>query len=169
MWTSDAALPSRPPILPQGPPDSPKEMTAKARVTPNFGTMTKRGVENAATTALAPPRQYIVSIPTLALGDVNRGWIEAQEHMHVVACPAPELVDLVGDLERRPEVLRGRVSRVLDLDPNALVPRVSIEVCAQTFPIGGGVIPGIRGAVDANQAAPSTHAGQQRDARLRRH
>ncbi len=116
------------PVLRHRPPDSAKEVAAKARVAPDLEAMAERRVEDPAPTAHAPPSQRIITIPTLAFGDVDRRRIQAQEHVNILACPATELIDLIGHLERGPEVLHRGVSRVLDPDPDSLVPRVPIEV-----------------------------------------
>src|SRR5437016_2511042 len=136
-------------------------MEAEALVLPDLAAVTQGGVKHATTSVSPDPGDRVVLVGPLSLADVDRAGIELQQHVDLVPRPVSELVDLVGDLEAGSEVLRRGMGGILDHEPHALGPRVAVEVGADELAVLGHLVPGVGGAVDADEAAAPLDEAEQ--------
>src|SRR2546425_1174614 len=128
-------------------------MEAEALVLPDLAAVTQGGVKHATTSVPPDPGDRVVLVGPLSLADVDRAGIELQQHVDLVPRPVSELVDFVGDLQAGSEVLRRGMGGILDHEPHALGPRVAVEVGADELAVLGHLVPGVGGAVYADEAA----------------
>src|SRR6266436_5951297 len=107
------------------------------RPVPHLLLVTQRGIEYAPFAEIAHPRyrEIFIRAMDILFREVNRVRVHAHEHAHPVARVVLELVDLVGDLERRRKVFGGGKVAVLHLDGDLLVPRMIVEIAADHFAI----------------------------------
>jgi len=145
-----------------GPEDAAEQVSAEALVGPYVGPMAERRVENAALAVAPRPGQSVVSIWSGAPIHGGRSGVQSQQNMDAAARPAPELVDLVRQPERGAEVGRGRMARVLDEDPDALMPGMPVEDASEQRCVLGNLVPGVARAVNPDETSATSHVLKER-------
>src|ERR1039458_1600694 len=95
----------------------------------------------------------IGTMDTRIVGVVEPVWVEAQQHIYLVARPLFRLVDLVILHEGFGEMTdRGKVLIFVDDGRIEGHPRMLIEVSADHFPVLGPVVVRIQGGMNSNKA-----------------
>src|SRR5262245_60239540 len=99
--------------------------------------MAERRVEHAtATVGACPGERPSPGMPMhVGAGEIDRGGIETQQHTRAGCVEIANLIDLVGNGNRRAEERYQRIGAIRHLDDNGLVPWVLVEITADELSI----------------------------------